>query len=130
MIKNIELGDLTDKNIGQLALLNNTTLPVNYEEKFYQKLLTNGFITKLAFFNDVMVGAVSCRIDPPKEEYVEDLCNKEKYEKISLHVQIGSDAIEFYKKFNFKEEGLIKNYYRNIEPTDCYLMSKPVQISA
>ncbi|KAM9954580.1 hypothetical protein ACTFIW_003180 [Dictyostelium discoideum] len=148
----IELGDLTDKNLGQLVLLNNTTLPVSYEEKFYSKLLSTGFVSKLAFFNDIMVGAVCCRIDQSQVqgeqpslyimtfcvlaqyrnlgigrkllEYIEELCKTEKYEKISLHVQVGSDAIDFYKKFSFSIESTINNYYRNIQPADCYVMSK------
>ncbi|KAN0045501.1 hypothetical protein ACTA71_005879 [Dictyostelium dimigraforme] len=150
----IELGDLTDKNLGQLVLLNNTTLPVSYEEKFYSKLLTTGFVSKLAFFNDIMVGAVSCRIDQSQVEgelpslyimtfcvlaqyrnlgigrklleFIEELCKTEKYNKISLHVQVGSDAIDFYKKFGFTIESTINNYYRNIQPADCYVMSKTI----
>ncbi|EGG25259.1 GCN5-related N-acetyltransferase [Cavenderia fasciculata] len=156
----IELGDLTDKNIGQLKLLNTSVLPVSYDDKFYQKILAAPFITKLAFYNDVLVGAVSCRVDPPVNagepqtlyimtfcvlaayrklgigkkllEFVETTCAKNNYCKVTLHVQVNSDAIDFYKKYDFTIESTIQNYYRNIEPTDCYLMAKliPVDPSA
>ncbi|KYQ93687.1 GCN5-related N-acetyltransferase [Tieghemostelium lacteum] len=153
--QNIELGDLTDKNIGQLKLLNSTTLAVTYDDKFYQKLLGNGFITKLAYFNDILVGAVSCRIDPPTQElphsslyimtfgvlapyrnlgigkklleFVESLCLEKNYQKISLHVQVGSEAIDFYKKYNFIIESTVNNYYRHIEPPHCYIMAKSIK---
>ncbi|KAF2072042.1 hypothetical protein CYY_006632 [Polysphondylium violaceum] len=153
-VKNVELGDLTNKNINQLKLLNSTILPISYDEKFYLNLLTNGFMTKLAFFNDVVVGAVSCRIDPPSDgcetsslyimtlgvlapyrnlgigkkliEHLDTYCKSNKFSKIFLHVQVGSEAIEWYKKQNFQTESLITNYYRHIEPADCYSMSKTI----
>jgi hypothetical protein len=35
----IDLGDLTDKNVGQLKILNAAIFPVKYNDKFYTDLL-------------------------------------------------------------------------------------------
>jgi len=45
--------------------------------------------------------------------------------EIYLHVQTNNeDAIKFYKKFGFEITDTIQNYYINIEPRDCYVVSK------
>lgn len=38
--------------------------PVSYSEKFYKDVLEAGEFAKLAYFNDVCVGAVCCRKEP------------------------------------------------------------------
>ncbi|VDP92486.1 unnamed protein product [Echinostoma caproni] len=59
----IELGQLTAHNIKQLRMINQVVLPVSYAEKFYTDLLKNSHMCRLAYFNDIVVGAVSYRID-------------------------------------------------------------------
>ena len=45
--------------------------------------------------------------------------------QVYLHVQVSNDvAIEFYKKFGFEVGKKIENYYRRIEPADCFLVQK------
>jgi len=56
-------GGLTEKNIGQLKLLNTVVFPVNYNDTFYRDLLNDPALTRLALFNDVLVGAVCCRVE-------------------------------------------------------------------
>ena len=42
-----------------------------------------------------------------------------------LHVQTSNDdAIAFYKRFGFEISETIPGYYQNIEPTDCYVLTK------
>ncbi|GAM25386.1 hypothetical protein SAMD00019534_085610, partial [Acytostelium subglobosum LB1] len=146
----IALGDLTEKNMGQLRLLNTSTFPLTYDDKFYSNLLLPNTITKLAYFNDIVVGAVSCRIDTPKGEspclyimtfgvlakyrklgigkrlldFVEEQCQQHNYSKITLHVQVNSEAIEFYTKHGYTITSTIPNYYNRIQPADCHLMTK------
>jgi ribosomal protein S18 acetylase RimI-like enzyme len=44
-----------------------------------------------------------------------------------LHVQTSNDAaLEFYKKFGFTVTDTIKDYYKRIDPPDCFVLSKPV----
>jgi len=59
----IELGDVTKHNIMQLKRLNMAVFPVTYYSKYYHVVLSSGELTKLAYFNDIVVGAVCCRID-------------------------------------------------------------------
>ena len=61
-------GDATEKNINQLQRLNSTIFPVKYSDQFYKEAIKarKGFV-KLAYFNELLVGAVCCR----KEPYVE-----------------------------------------------------------
>lgn len=49
---NIEFGDLTDKNVGQLKVLNSAIFPVKYNDKFYSDLLLPGRedLTKLGIY--------------------------------------------------------------------------------
>ncbi|CAH8475708.1 unnamed protein product [Schistosoma margrebowiei] len=61
--KKIELGQLTPHNIKQFRLINQTVFPVTYTEKFYSDVLKNSKMCRLAYFNDIVVGAVSYRIE-------------------------------------------------------------------
>ena len=42
-------------------------------------------------------------------------------------VQTSNDAaLDFYKKAGFENVGKIDNYYRRIEPPDCFVLAKTV----
>lgn len=58
--------------------------------------------------------------------HVIDLCSKQQnISEIYLHVQTNNeDAINFYKKFGFEITDTIHNYYTNITPPDCYVVTK------
>ena len=44
----VDLGDITDKNIGQLRLLHRILFPVAYTKKFYRDVVNNlDYLTKL-----------------------------------------------------------------------------------
>lgn len=48
--------------------------------------------------------------------------------RVYLHVQTTNDkAVEFYKKFGFEVIGTEKDYYKNIEPKDAYILSKTIE---
>lgn len=45
--------------------------------------------------------------------------------KVYLHVQtVNTAALEFYKKNGFEVVSTEKDYYKNIEPKDAYLLEK------
>lgn len=54
---------MTPHNIKQLKRLNTVVFPVSYNDKFYKDVLEAGELAKLAYYNDIVVGAVCCRID-------------------------------------------------------------------
>jgi N-alpha-acetyltransferase 50 len=59
----IELGDCTHHNLKQLKKINSVVFPVSYNDRFYLDVLESGELAKLAYYNDIVVGAVCCRID-------------------------------------------------------------------
>ncbi|CAO1320931.1 unnamed protein product [Diamesa serratosioi] len=147
----IELGDCTHHNLKQLKKINSVVFPVSYNDRFYLDVLDSGELAKLAYYNDIVVGAVCCRIDNVNDQrrlYIMTLgClspyrrlgigtvmvehvlkfveNDGNFDNIFLHVQVNNDsAIEFYKKFGFEIVETKKQYYKRIEPADAYVLQK------
>lgn len=50
-------------------------------------------------------------------------------DEISLHVQTSNeDAINFYtRRFGFVKGPMVKNYYKRIDPPDCYVLYKKLR---
>ncbi|GAB1602008.1 N-alpha-acetyltransferase 50-like [Argonauta hians] len=147
----IELGDITAHNIKQLKRLNQYVFPVTYNDKFYKDVLEVGELAKLAYFNDIVVGAVCCRVDNSATQrrlyimtlgclfpyrrlgigtvmlnHVLKICEEDgNFDNVFLHVQVNNvGAIKFYEKFGFEIVEEKKNYYKRIEPADAYVLQK------
>lgn len=146
----IELGDITKHNIKLMRRLNQSIFPINYNEKFYKDVLEAGELAKLAFYNDVVVGAVCCRIEQIDNErclyimtlgclftyrrlgigttmleHVLDYAFRKGIDSIYLHVQINNTvAIEFYKKFDFEIVDSKEDYYKRIEPSSALILKR------
>ncbi|CAK9176318.1 unnamed protein product [Ilex paraguariensis] len=146
------LDGVRDKNLMQLKKLNSVLFPVRYNDKYYADALASGEFTKLAYYSDICVGSIACRLE--KEDgavrvyimtlgvlapyrglgigtklvnHVLDLSSKQNIGEIYLHVQTNNDdAINFYKKFGFEITDTIHNYYINITPPDCYVLTKSI----
>lgn len=44
--------------------------------------------------------------------------------EVYLHVQLGNnEAKQFYLKHGFTDGGIIKDYYKRIDPPDCYILT-------
>ncbi|KAK9511829.1 hypothetical protein O3M35_000415 [Rhynocoris fuscipes] len=150
----IELGDVTPHNIKQLKKLNTVVFPVSYNEKFYKDVLEVGELAKLAYYNDIVVGAVCCRVDTSENsrrlyimtlgclspyrrlgvgttmvEHVLKHVEKDgNYDNVYLHVQVNNTgAIDFYKKFGFEIHETKKHYYKRIEPADAHVLQKTLR---
>jgi ribosomal protein S18 acetylase RimI-like enzyme len=148
----VKLDCVRDNNIEQMKLLNATIFPVKYQEKFYRDCVACGDVTQLAYDNDVLVGAIACRLEakeggkaklyimtlgvlaPYRGEGVGALLLKHSLsvaledpniEEAYLHVQTNNDgAIRFYEREGFQVTEMIKNYYKRIDPPDCYILHK------
>jgi len=147
----VELGEVTVHNIRQLKRLNTVVFPVSYNEKFYKDVLLAGELARLAYYNDVVVGGVCCRVDTSEGQrrlyimtlgclspyrrlgigtkmlfhvlkFVEEDAN---FDSIFLHVQVNNEsAISFYQKFGFSIVETKKAYYKRIEPADAHVLQK------
>ncbi|MFH4977302.1 hypothetical protein AB6A40_004011 [Gnathostoma spinigerum] len=153
----MELGDVTIHNVQQLKRLNQAVFPVSYNDKFYKEIVSAGELAKLAFFNDIVVGGVCCRIDVQDKvrrlyimtlgtlapyrrlgigalllNHVISYCEKDKtIDNIYLHVQINNEsALEFYKRFGFEVMGIAEKYYKRIEPDDAIILVKKMHYSS
>nr|ACO15060.1 Probable acetyltransferase san [Caligus clemensi] len=152
----IDLGDVTRHNINILKKINEVVLPVIYNVQFYCAVLDYGEFSKLAYYNDIVVGAVCCRIHITRESrklyimtlgcllpyrrrgigskmlrHVLDTVEKEgNFDAITLHVQVNNEgALQFYKNFGFHIVGTKKQYYKRIEPADAHVLEKQLRHS-
>lgn len=49
-------------------------------------------------------------------------------QEIYLHVQTNNhDAIHFYHRFGFEQGVKIENYYKRLDPSDCYIVYKKLR---
>merc|ERR1712001_244576 len=151
----IDLGDITPHNIKLLKKVNAVVFPVVYHDKFYRDVLDAGDLAKLAYYNDIVVGAVCCRVDTSTEsgerklyimplgclapyrrlgigtqmlEHVMDIVEKDgKFDSVVLHVQINNEgALRFYKRFGFEVVETKEAYYKRIEPADAHVLEKKI----
>ncbi|KAI8365954.1 separation anxiety protein like [Radiomyces spectabilis] len=144
------LGEVTANNLGQLRVLHKILFPVDYDDSFFTNALNAGELAKLAYYNDVCVGAVCCRKEVEGEQtkvYMMTLGVLKPYrnaglgkllldhileeaktiqaKSVYLHVHVkNEDGLAFYKKHGFEVTGEEKDYYRDVEPKDAYILSK------
>eukprot|EP00899_Mesostigma_viride_P014663 jgi/Mesvir1/23198/Mv22662-RA.1 len=153
--KNLSFDTVRDKNVHQLRTLNLAIFPLRYQDKYFQDAMSAGEFTKLAYYSDICVGAIACRLE--KREgggahlYVMTLGVLAPYRRLGIgstllqnalelargdenikdayvHVQVNnSEAVAFYKKYGFETTETIKDYYKRIEPRDCYKMAIKLQ---
>jgi len=152
----VELGEVTVHNIRQLKKLNTVVFPVSYNDKFYKDVLLAGELARLAYYNDLVVGGVCCRVDTSEGQrrlyimtlgclapyrrlgigtkmwthvlnYVEQDGN---FDSIFLHVQVNNEsAIKFYQKFGFSVVETKPAYYKRIEPADAHVLQKTLRVN-
>mmetsp|Transcript_21077 Transcript_21077/g.35361 ORF Transcript_21077/g.35361 Transcript_21077/m.35361 type:complete len:171 (-) Transcript_21077:1688-2200(-) len=111
---------------------------------------------KFCFWNGFVVGGVCARIEGREEtpdacklyimtinvlaayrrrgiasELLKFVLEKAKEDKtineVYLHVQVSNtEAKQFYLRHGFEDHGIIKDYYKRIEPPDCFILKKPL----
>ena len=105
-----------------------------------------------AYYNDILIGAIACRLESKgngkAKLYIMTLGVLAPYrdlgvgthllehslrvamedpniEEAYLHVQTSNDgAIRFYDKHGFAITEMIPNYYKRIDPPDCYILHR------
>lgn len=128
----LELGEITHHNIKQLKRLNTVVFPVSYNEKFYKDVLEAGELAKLgaymvfflynshdcyikifvwfclAYYNDIVVGAVCCRVDQEvgRRLYIMTLGCLSQYRRLG----IGSMMVEHVLNF-VENDGTFDSVY-------------------
>ncbi|EGD82101.1 N-alpha-acetyltransferase 50 [Salpingoeca rosetta] len=145
----MDLGELTPHNVKQFKLINKIIFPVSYSDKFYKDAVAAGEYARLAYLDDLVVGAVCCRVDGTKiyimtlgclapyrrlglgrmmVEHVMNLARKDKkVTAVFLHVDVNNeDAVEFYKTFGFEVTETVKGYYKKLSPGDAHVLEKKV----
>ena len=59
------------------------------------------------------------------QEVLDKAAERDDLDHIYLHVQTSNDtAISFYDRHGFENVGMIPNYYKRIEPPDCFILRK------
>lgn len=138
----VTFGPINRNNFEQLRQLNNMTLPVRYGNGFYWRICHNLRFGRFAYFNDIIVGAISWKYDVcegVKSIYLMTISVLDEYRRygigsmllqemirihqnvkeisyINLHVQTSNRvALKFYERHNFEQVKMIENYYTGIE---------------
>ncbi|CBZ23147.1 putative acetyltransferase [Leishmania mexicana MHOM/GT/2001/U1103] len=111
---------------------------------------------QLAFYHDILVGSITCRLEKTATDsdyvlYIMTIGVLEAYRHlrigsrllqtvlsavyndtrnrivaVTLHVQVGSPALEFYRQFNFEEVQLVENYYTDLDECNAILLRRVV----
>ncbi|KAF8048810.1 hypothetical protein N665_2396s0002 [Sinapis alba] len=111
----VSLDGKRDKNLMQLKKLNTVLFPVGYNDKYYADTISSGEFTKLAYYSDIYVGAIACRLEKKEDGghaslYNDTWCSctvpcQSFLQRNSMSITCfffktnNEDAIKFYKKF-------------------------------
>lgn len=136
-------------NVFQLKQLNNMSLPVRYSESFYLLLSLGRRFGVYAYFQGVLVGAITWKYNINGDErsiYIMTINVLDNYKRygigsallkhmieihkdvkelsfINLHVQESNQsALNFYKKNNFETVKFIESYYTALYPRGAYYL--------
>lgn len=152
--RRIAVDDLTANHIGTFKKLHQVLFPIEIAPSFYKDALNASVtLSKLGYYNDIPVACFSAKIYPEKAgpriylltfgvlapyrrlglgakmlDYLEShVKNELKAKSISLHVQEGNDAKEWYIKNGYTEEKFEENYYPKSQPSGAYFLTKSMK---
>lgn len=151
----IVFGPVLEKNVEQLKILNTAIFPVRYKEQFYKDCCACGPVTQFAYHNDVVVGAIACRLERQPdggaklyimtigvlapyrgfgvgsrllERVLATAAADSAVREAYLHVQTSNDeAIEWYTRRGFAAAETVKEYYKRIECRDAVVLRRPLE---
>lgn len=157
-MKGLCIRPLTDPRVVErVRVLDKHTIAVKYTDSYYVKYVYFGSpFNHVAFFNDILVGSITCRLEPTDEAdvsrlYIMTIAVLEPYRKlgigsrllqtvlnhvhnerhtqiscIALHMQVGSSVERFYKHFDFETVEVVKDYYGELEEHDALLLQRVI----
>ena len=140
----ITLDEPTRHNRESVRLLNATLLQVRYGPRFYDDVVKHAELNRLAYYNDVLVGAVCSRLEKAEtgtKIYIITLGVRAAYRRLGvasallahvlktarekgvkqvyLHAWVKNDeGIAFYKKHGFTVSDTLAGYYKTLSPPD------------
>mmetsp|Transcript_16613 Transcript_16613/g.35776 ORF Transcript_16613/g.35776 Transcript_16613/m.35776 type:complete len:193 (-) Transcript_16613:80-658(-) len=110
----LDIGHLTEKNVGQLKKLNVATFPITYHEGFYKLLWNHLEYSRLGFYAEILVAAICCRIEQRPQGgnalYIMTLSVLEPYQRRSLAQQLMKWAIEKAESEEQKSDNIEEMY--------------------
>ncbi|KPA73581.1 putative acetyltransferase [Leptomonas pyrrhocoris] len=147
-------GRLTER----IKVLDHYCFPIKYQESYYSNYVRSCLhpFNQVAFFHDLLVGSITCRLEKAEEEgalnlYIMTIGVLEPYRNmqigarllqavltavyhdakvriaaVTLHVQVGSPALAFYRRFNFEEVRVVEKYYSDLEECNAILLRRVV----
>mmetsp|Transcript_36402 Transcript_36402/g.42497 ORF Transcript_36402/g.42497 Transcript_36402/m.42497 type:complete len:188 (-) Transcript_36402:3-566(-) len=110
----------------------------------------------IAYYHELLVGSATCRLETTAvdgqfrlyvmtiavlpayrnlsigtkmmQKIIDNVANETSVaiSEIALHVQVGSSALEFYKKFGFAIKEEVKEYYKDLAVRDALLLTRVV----
>lgn len=147
----LTFGDINRNNLEVLRMFNNLTLPVRYPPEFYLPIMAKMRFGKFAYFNGLIVGAISWKYDFWEDEkaiYIMTVSVLDNYKRfgvatqllehmleihkdveeikwLTLHViESNEPALKFYEKHGFEKAKYLENYYPELNPKNAYYLKK------
>lgn len=142
------LEPLAESNVEAFRALNTALFPVPYPAAMYNYLLrADSSLSRLAYADTILIGAVSCRLESPTSLYILTLGVLPTYRELGLgstllqyaitvarekglsrvraHVQEGNeDALRLYRKVDFEVVDYVTNYYRHVSPAHAHIVER------
>lgn len=105
----VTFGAINRNNYNQLKQLNNMTLPVRYLSGFYYRIIHNMRLGRFAYYNDIIVGAITWKYDKYLDEtkneqrnvYLMTISVLDEYRRYGIGSKLLEEIIRIHK--NLKE---------------------------
>lgn len=146
----VTFDDVREKNVNSFKKLNSVVFPIKYQDKIYNDCIVAGSVTQLAFYTDILVGGIGCRLEKAEaggarmhvltlgvlapyrdrgigskllEHSLAEARKNPDVECAFLHVQVSNEgAIRFYQRHGFEVVETVAGYYKRLDPPDAVLL--------
>ena len=108
----LSYGEITSQNMGQLRLLLEKTLPVKYQNNFYRRLVNFERYSKLCYFKDVLIAAITVKEEMRDGEmvlYMMTITVLKPYRRYQVGSMLMAEMLR-----DLKERGEFKKMYLDV----------------